>query len=157
MLVIYWLLLNMPFIQQTFYWGANGFFLCLFSVGNGGQVHHNLQLGASNMPAMHDECLTQPPQLELVSHSIVSASGSRFSDYTVWGLIVTELAMEGFLAFIQLSCRHVHQILIKIHFMEEWWQLMDISLWYGTLVCSIYMIKPRYFLIVWFDHCTPTI
>ncbi|XWS28306.1 hypothetical protein CRYUN_Cryun25bG0056800 [Craigia yunnanensis] len=44
------------------------------SVGNGGQVHHNLQLGASTMPAMRDECLTQPPQLELVGHSIACAS-----------------------------------------------------------------------------------
>ena len=70
----------MPFIQQTFYWGANGFFLCLFLVGNGGEERHNLQLVASTMSAMRDECLTQPPQLELVGHSIVSASGSRFSD-----------------------------------------------------------------------------
>ncbi|XVF04727.1 hypothetical protein REPUB_Repub05bG0110000 [Reevesia pubescens] len=44
------------------------------SVGNGSQEHHNLQLVASTMPAMRDECLTQPPQLELVGHSIACAS-----------------------------------------------------------------------------------
>ncbi|EOY32683.1 hypothetical protein QUC31_019320 [Theobroma cacao] len=44
------------------------------SVGNGGQEHHNLQHVASTMPAMHDECLTQPPQLELVGHSIACAA-----------------------------------------------------------------------------------
>ncbi|XWS52532.1 hypothetical protein CRYUN_Cryun11dG0078800 [Craigia yunnanensis] len=44
------------------------------SVGNGGQEHHNLQLAESTMPAMRDECLTQPPQLELVGHSIACAS-----------------------------------------------------------------------------------
>ncbi|KAK9022028.1 hypothetical protein V6N11_002326 [Hibiscus sabdariffa] len=44
------------------------------SVGNGGQEHHNLQHVASSMPSMHDERLTQPPQLELVGHSIAFAS-----------------------------------------------------------------------------------
>ncbi|GMI81594.1 nuclear factor Y, subunit A1, nuclear factor Y subunit A1, EMBRYO DEFECTIVE 2220 [Hibiscus trionum] len=45
------------------------------SVGSGGQEHLNLQQHVvSTMPAMHDECLTQPPQLELVSHSIACAS-----------------------------------------------------------------------------------
>ncbi|KAK8590913.1 hypothetical protein V6N13_030986 [Hibiscus sabdariffa] len=44
------------------------------SVGNGGQEHHNLQLVASAIPAMHDEGLTQPPLLELVGHSIACAS-----------------------------------------------------------------------------------
>ncbi|XP_022752352.1 nuclear transcription factor Y subunit A-1-like [Durio zibethinus] len=44
------------------------------SVGNGGQEHHSLQLVASSMSAMRDECLTQPPQLELVGHSIACVS-----------------------------------------------------------------------------------
>ncbi|KAJ0083486.1 hypothetical protein Patl1_29778 [Pistacia atlantica] len=38
-----------------------------------GQEHQNLQQGASTMPTMPDECFQQPPQLELVGHSIVSA------------------------------------------------------------------------------------
>ncbi|XVF47383.1 hypothetical protein PTKIN_Ptkin03bG0104500 [Pterospermum kingtungense] len=44
------------------------------SVGSGGQEQHNLQQVASSMPAMRDECLAQPPQLELVGHSIACAS-----------------------------------------------------------------------------------
>lgn len=112
-------LTDYDFILQFFFgWGANWFFLCLFSVGNGGQEHHSLQHIASIIPAIRDECLRQPPQLELVGHSIVSALGSRFSDVHR-GLVCTELAMEGFLAFFQSFCRHVHQILIKVHIMEE--------------------------------------
>ncbi|XP_022754246.1 nuclear transcription factor Y subunit A-1-like [Durio zibethinus] len=44
------------------------------TVGHGGQEHHNLQPVVSTMPAMRDKCLTQPPQLELVSYSIACAS-----------------------------------------------------------------------------------
>ncbi|OMO81696.1 CCAAT-binding transcription factor, subunit B [Corchorus capsularis] len=44
------------------------------SAGNGGQEHHNMQHVPSAIPAMRDECLTQPPQLELVGHSIACAS-----------------------------------------------------------------------------------
>ncbi|XVE78899.1 hypothetical protein DITRI_Ditri14bG0015300 [Diplodiscus trichospermus] len=44
------------------------------SVGNGGKEHNNSPLVASNMPDMRDVCLTQPPQLELVGHSIACAS-----------------------------------------------------------------------------------
>ncbi|XVF69625.1 hypothetical protein PTKIN_Ptkin11bG0096500 [Pterospermum kingtungense] len=44
------------------------------SDGNGGQEHLSLQHAASTIPAAHDKCLTQPPQLELVGHSIACAS-----------------------------------------------------------------------------------
>lgn len=48
-------------------------FLYLVSVANCGQGNKSLHHLASSMTTMHDECLTQPPQLELVGHSIVSA------------------------------------------------------------------------------------
>ncbi|XWS71161.1 hypothetical protein CRYUN_Cryun03dG0115500 [Craigia yunnanensis] len=44
------------------------------SVGRGRQEHHSLHHVASTMPAMRDECVTQPPHLELVGHSIACAS-----------------------------------------------------------------------------------
>ncbi|KAK8582130.1 hypothetical protein V6N13_145114 [Hibiscus sabdariffa] len=57
------------------------------SVGSGGQEHLNLQQHvASTMPAIHDECLTQPPQLELVSHSIACAS-NPYQDSFYGGMI----------------------------------------------------------------------
>ncbi|XWS73557.1 hypothetical protein CRYUN_Cryun02cG0139500 [Craigia yunnanensis] len=74
MLVIYWRLLIIPFIQLIFGWGANDFLLYSFSVGSGGQEHHKLPHVASIMPAMRDECLTRPSQLELIGHSIACAS-----------------------------------------------------------------------------------
>ncbi|XVE59999.1 hypothetical protein DITRI_Ditri05aG0091400 [Diplodiscus trichospermus] len=74
MLVIYWLLLIISFIQLISLWVANGFFPYSFSVGSGEQDRRNMQHVASSMPAMRDECLTQPPQLELVGHSIACAS-----------------------------------------------------------------------------------
>ncbi|XP_024045998.1 nuclear transcription factor Y subunit A-1 isoform X2 [Citrus clementina] len=40
------------------------------SAGNHGQKNQNVQQGASAMPTIRDECFTQPPQLELVGHSI---------------------------------------------------------------------------------------
>ena len=46
--------------------------LFLISAGNNGQEQQNVQRVASNAPSRRDECLTQPPQLELVGHSIVS-------------------------------------------------------------------------------------
>lgn len=48
--------------------------LLLISVGTGGHEPQNLQHVGSSMSSMRGECLTQSPQLELVSHSIVSAS-----------------------------------------------------------------------------------
>lgn len=47
------------------------------SAGNNGQEQQNVQHVASNAPSRRDECLTQPPQLELVGHSIVSVFSFR--------------------------------------------------------------------------------
>lgn len=47
--------------------------LFLGTDGNYGQEHQNLQHIAPNIQIGSSECLTQPPQLELVGHSIVSA------------------------------------------------------------------------------------
>lgn len=44
------------------------------SVGNSGQEPSNLGHVASTIPMTRDECLSQPPQLELVGHSIACAS-----------------------------------------------------------------------------------
>lgn len=41
------------------------------SGGKRGQEEQTLQHGGSAIPVMRDECFTQPPQLELVGHSIV--------------------------------------------------------------------------------------
>lgn len=51
------------------------------SVVNSGQEHRNLPHVVSSMTTMHDECLTQPPQLELVGHSIACASNSYQDPY----------------------------------------------------------------------------
>lgn len=51
--------------------------LFLISAGNNGQEQQNVQHVASNAPSRRDECLTQPPQLELVGHSIVSVFSFR--------------------------------------------------------------------------------
>ena len=53
-------------------------FIISISVGNYGREHQIAQHVSSNIPAVHDECLTQPPQLELVGHSIVSGLFSCF-------------------------------------------------------------------------------
>ncbi|CAK9164691.1 unnamed protein product [Ilex paraguariensis] len=44
------------------------------SDGSYGQEHQNFQHVTSNLPPRSDESLTQPPQLELVGHSIACAS-----------------------------------------------------------------------------------
>lgn len=41
-----------------------------------GQVQHNCQHAVSAAPTVHGGCITQPPQLELVGHSIVSSFAS---------------------------------------------------------------------------------
>lgn len=51
------------------------------SARNRGQENQNVQQGASAMPTMHDECFTQPPQLELVGHSIACASNPYQDPY----------------------------------------------------------------------------
>lgn len=51
------------------------------SVGNYGQEHQIMQHVSSTMPALRDECLTQPPQLELVGHSIACASNPYQDPY----------------------------------------------------------------------------
>jgi len=51
------------------------------SAGNYAQEHHNVQHVASTAPSMRDECLTQPPQLELVGHSIACASNPYQDPY----------------------------------------------------------------------------
>ncbi|CAN6694965.1 unnamed protein product [Malus baccata var. baccata] len=40
------------------------------SAGNYGQDHHNVKHAGSSVPTVRDDCLAQPPQLELVGHSI---------------------------------------------------------------------------------------
>ncbi|TQD74719.1 hypothetical protein C1H46_039763 [Malus baccata] len=42
--------------------------------GNYGQDHHNVKHAGSSVPTVRDDCLAQPPQLELVGHSIACAS-----------------------------------------------------------------------------------
>ncbi|GAV56932.1 CBFB_NFYA domain-containing protein [Cephalotus follicularis] len=49
--------------------------------GNCGQENQNLQHVMLTMPAMRNECLTQPPQLELVGHSIECASNPYQDPY----------------------------------------------------------------------------
>ncbi|KAL5831940.1 hypothetical protein ACOSQ4_017294 [Xanthoceras sorbifolium] len=49
--------------------------------GNCGQEQQNLQHGGSAIPTMRDECLSQPPQLELVGHSIACASNPYQDPY----------------------------------------------------------------------------
>ncbi|KAL9458725.1 hypothetical protein AB3S75_007570 [Citrus x aurantiifolia] len=51
------------------------------SAGNHGQKNQNVQQGASAVPTMRDECFTQPPQLELVGHSIACASNPYQDPY----------------------------------------------------------------------------
>ncbi|KDP22098.1 hypothetical protein JCGZ_25929 [Jatropha curcas] len=51
------------------------------SVVNSGQEHKNLQHVASSMTTMHEECLAQHPQLELVGHSIACASNPYQDPY----------------------------------------------------------------------------
>ncbi|KAG8638292.1 nuclear transcription factor Y subunit A-1 isoform X2 [Manihot esculenta] len=51
------------------------------SVANCGQGNKSLHHLASSMTTMHDECLTQPPQLELVGHSIACASNPYQDPY----------------------------------------------------------------------------
>ncbi|XP_031272028.1 nuclear transcription factor Y subunit A-1 [Pistacia vera] len=46
-----------------------------------GREHQNLQQGASTMPTMPDECFQQPPQLELVGHSIACTSNPYQDPY----------------------------------------------------------------------------
>ncbi|KAJ4724281.1 Nuclear transcription factor Y subunit A [Melia azedarach] len=58
-------------------------------VGNCGQEKQNVQQGgASAMPTMHEECFTQPPQLELVGHSIACASNA-YQDPYYGGMMAT--------------------------------------------------------------------
>ncbi|RVW32826.1 Nuclear transcription factor Y subunit A-1 [Vitis vinifera] len=49
--------------------------------GNYGQEHQNLQHIAPNIQIGSSECLTQPPQLELVGHSIACASNPYQDPY----------------------------------------------------------------------------
>ena len=42
------------------------------SAASYGQGQHNNQHAVSTAPRVHGGCITQPPQLELVGHSIVS-------------------------------------------------------------------------------------
>lgn len=56
------------------------------SAGNNGQEQQNVQHVASNAPSRRDECLTQPPQLELVGHSIACAS-NPYQDQYYGGMI----------------------------------------------------------------------
>ncbi|KAK9274013.1 hypothetical protein L1049_018827 [Liquidambar formosana] len=51
------------------------------SDGNYHQEHQNLQFAAPTLPRGSDDCLTQPPQLELVSHSIACASNPYQDPY----------------------------------------------------------------------------
>lgn len=51
------------------------------SNGNYGQEHQNLQHIAPNIQIGSSECLTQPPQLELVGHSIACASNPYQDPY----------------------------------------------------------------------------
>lgn len=51
------------------------------SAGNHGQKNQIVQQGASAMPTIRDECFTQPPQLELVGHSIACASNPYQDPY----------------------------------------------------------------------------
>ena len=59
------------------------------SGGNCILEQQNLQHGGSAIPTMRDECFTQPPQLELVGHSIVSA----FCFYSLINFIAFKLYM----------------------------------------------------------------
>ncbi|KAK3205271.1 hypothetical protein Dsin_019317 [Dipteronia sinensis] len=49
--------------------------------GNCGLEQQNLQHGGSAIPTMRDDCFTQPPQLELVGHSIACASNPYQDPY----------------------------------------------------------------------------
>lgn len=42
------------------------------SAASYGQEQHNTQRAVSTAPTVHGGCITQPPQLELVGHNIVS-------------------------------------------------------------------------------------
>lgn len=53
----------------------------LCSDGNYGQEHRNLQHVASSIPLGNGESITQPPQLELVGHSIACASNPYGDPY----------------------------------------------------------------------------
>ncbi|CAK9314203.1 unnamed protein product [Citrullus colocynthis] len=46
-----------------------------------GQVQHNCQHAVSAAPTVHGGCITQPPQLELVGHSIACASNPYQDPY----------------------------------------------------------------------------
>ncbi|XVF19280.1 hypothetical protein REPUB_Repub11eG0096700 [Reevesia pubescens] len=58
------------------------------SVGSSRQEHRSLSHVPSSMPAMRDECFTQPPQLELVGHSIACAS-NPYQDPFYGGMVTS--------------------------------------------------------------------
>ncbi|XP_068337607.1 nuclear transcription factor Y subunit A-1-like [Pyrus communis] len=51
------------------------------SAGNYGQDHRNVKHVGSGVPTVRDDCLAQPPQLELVGHSIACASNPYQDPY----------------------------------------------------------------------------
>ncbi|KAM2508137.1 hypothetical protein FF1_030314 [Malus domestica] len=53
--------------------GSTSYYIWEFA-GNYGQDHHNVKHAGSSVPTVRDDCLAQPPQLELVGHSIACAS-----------------------------------------------------------------------------------
>ncbi|KAK7301841.1 hypothetical protein RJT34_12717 [Clitoria ternatea] len=67
--------------------------------GNYGQEQQGMQHPASSAPSMHDECLTQTPQLELVGHSIACAT-NPYQDPYYGGMMAAYGQQLGYAPFI---------------------------------------------------------
>lgn len=89
-----------------------------------------MQHVSSTVLAVRDDCIAQPPQLELIGHSIVSllyliTAICLLPSVLIahqYGKIVLCLKVENlpaFLIFLHIFCRHVPQILTRIHIMQE--------------------------------------
>lgn len=121
-------------------------YISMISAGSCRQDTRKMQHVSSTLPAMHGECLTQSTQLELVGHSIVSSIDaileSSLSCYKNYCAFIPRfkvpsnphhpaptkkdkvklqfcILLNNFLCFLIYCCRLVHQILIRIHIMEE--------------------------------------